>query len=164
MTKLETIVGQNFIDGTIINTMKGCNCKSVFLDFFFQFEFCWKNDCSPPEPWCSAKWLNLDVNRRQQIVEGAEWQKTASNISTLEGHWLDFFMLSLFPWEECRLPRDMKENLYQKWRQESDVDLVSLLSSCIVHQKALTIFVPAKKKKIHLMFNYIFGIEVKLLI
>lgn len=58
----------------------------------------------------------------------------------------------------------MKENLYQKWRQESDVDLVSLLSSCIVHQKALTIFVPAKKKKIHLMFNYIFGIEVKLLI
>ena len=30
-------------------------------------------------------WLNLDVNRRQQIVEGAEWQKTASNISTLEG-------------------------------------------------------------------------------
>ena len=57
----------------------------------------------------------------------------------------------------------MKENLYQKWRQESDVDLVSLLSSCIVHQKALTIFVPAKKK-IHLMFNYIFGIEVKLLI
>ena len=59
----------------------------------------------------------------------------------------------------------MKENLYQKWRQESDVDLVSLLSSCIVHQKALTIFVPAKKKKkIHLMFNYIFGIKVKLLI
>lgn len=41
----------------------------------------------------------------------------------------------------------MKENLYQKWRQEIDVDLVSLLSSCIVHQKALTIFVPAKKKK-----------------
>ena len=40
----------------------------------------------------------------------------------------------------------MKENLYQKWRQESDVDLMSLLSSCIVHQKALTIFVPAKKK------------------
>ena len=86
MTKLETIVGQNFIDGTIINTMKGCNCKSVFLEFFFfSLNFVEKMTVPPPEPWCSAKWLNLDVNRRQQIVEGAEWQKTASNISTLEG-------------------------------------------------------------------------------